>query len=127
MDESLFIDHVDTEWCLRAQSSGFRIFGVCDAVMTHSLGERRRDVWFLRERTVPFHQPFRYYYMFRNAVLLYRRKYIPVRWKLADVVKCLKVVVFFSFAAPNRLGCLKMMALGLIDGLKGVSGRRIGP
>ena len=69
MDESLFIDHVDTEWCFRAKAHGFQLFGVCDAVMTHALGERRKEIWFLRQRVVPFHKPFRYYYMFRNSFL----------------------------------------------------------
>lgn len=44
MDESLFIDHVDTEWCFRAKAHGFRLFGVCDALMNHTLGERRQEI-----------------------------------------------------------------------------------
>jgi len=126
MDESLFIDHVDTEWCFRAKSKGLQIFGLCGAVMTHALGEQRKEVWFLRKRTVPFHKPFRYYYMFRNSVLLYHRKYMPLSWKFADIARCLKMVVFFSWAAENRLICLKMMSLGVIDGLKGITGKRNG-
>ncbi len=124
MDETLFIDHVDTEWCLRAKAKGFGIFGVCDAVMTHTLGEQRKEIFIFRQRTVHFHRPFRYYYMFRNSVLLYRRSYIPLNWKLVDFITRLKVLALFSFIAPNRLACVKMMALGLIDGFKGVSGKR---
>lgn len=124
MDEGLFIDHVDTEWCFRAKAKGFRIFGVCGAVMTHALGERRKEIWFLRRRLVPFHHPFRYYYIFRNSMLLYRRSYMPWNWKLADIARCSKFIFFFGLAAPNRLACLKMMWLGLIDGLRGVSGKR---
>ena len=123
MDEGLFIDHVDTEWCLRAKCKGLRIFGVCDAVMTHTLGEKRRELWFLRQRMVHFHHPFRYYYMFRNSMLLYRRNYIPWNWKLSDIAYRIKIVVLFSLIAPNRFACLKMMALGLIAGLKGVGGK----
>ena len=29
MDDELFIDHVDTEWCFRAKSQGYRLFGAC--------------------------------------------------------------------------------------------------
>lgn len=126
MDESLFIDHVDTEWCLRAKAKGLRIFGVCGAVMTHALGERQKEVWFLRKRTVPFHKPFRYYYMFRNSLLLYRRGYMPWRWKLADIVRCLKMAVFFGWAAEDRRACLRMMWRGVMDGLKGISGKQSG-
>ena len=123
MDEKLFIDHVDTEWCFRAKSKGLQIFGLCGAVMTHSLGEHRKEVWFLRKRSVPFHKPFRYYYMFRNSVLLYQRGYMPLNWKFVDMVRCLKMVVFFSLAAENRFICLKMMFLGVVDGLRGVDGK----
>lgn len=124
MDEGLFIDHVDTEWCFRAKAKGFQLFGVCGAVMTHALGERRKEIWFMRRRIVPFHHPFRYYYMFRNSMSLYRRSYMPLNWKLADITRCLKMAVFFGLVAPNRFACLKMMVLGLIDGLKDVSGKR---
>lgn len=126
MDESLFIDHVDTEWCFRAKSKGLQIYGVCGAVMTHLLGEDRKEIWFLRKRTMPIHKPFRYYYMFRNSLLLYRLRYIPLSWKLADFIKCLKIVFFFSLAIENRSSALKMMYLGVIEGLKGVSGKRNG-
>lgn len=126
MDESLFIDHVDTEWCFRAKSKGLKIFGLCGAVMTHALGEQRKEVWFLRKRIVPFHKPFRYYYMFRNSVLLYSRGYMPWSWKLADMIRCLEMMIFFGWAGENRLICLKMMGLGVIDGLKGINGMRNG-
>lgn len=126
MDESLFIDHVDTEWCFRAKSKGLQIFGVCGAVMIHALGEQRKVIWFLRKRTMPIHKSFRYYYMFRNSVLLYRRGYMPLSWKLADFVKCLKIVFFFSLAAEVRWSALKMMYLGVVEGLRGVRGKRNG-
>lgn len=126
MDESLFIDHVDTEWCFRAKAKELKIFGVCGAVMTHALGEERKEVWFLRKRTVSFHKPFRYYYMFRNSVLLYHRKYMPLGWKFADIARCLKMAIFFSWAAKSRLACIRMMWLGVIEGFKGISGKRDG-
>lgn len=121
MDESLFIDGVDTEWCFRAKSKGFQIFGACGAVMTHTLGEQRREIF---KRIISFHKPFRYYYMFRNSVLLYRRSYMPWRWKFADIARYFKMVIFFSWAAENRLKLLRMMCLGIMDGLKGSSGKR---
>lgn len=123
MDESLFIDHVDTEWCFRAKSKGLQIFGLYGATMTHAIGEQRKEVWFLHKRSVPFHKPFRYYYMFRNSVLLYYRGYMPLLWKFADISRCLKMVIFFSWASENRLACLKMMYLGVIDGLMRVDGK----
>lgn len=122
MEEGLFIDHVDTEWCLRAKSKGFHLYGACGALMTHQLGERRKRVWFLRWRSVPYHSPFRYYYIFRNSMRLLRRPYMPLRWKVADMARCLRSIIFFGLFSSERLACLKMMYRGFKDGLKGVDG-----
>ncbi|MDD2892338.1 MAG: glycosyltransferase family 2 protein [Halothiobacillaceae bacterium] len=127
MDESLFIDHVDTEWCFRSKSKGLKIFGVCDAVMTHALGERRVGLrWFGRQRMIPLHKPFRYYYGVRNSVLLYRRGYMPLKWKAADAVRNIKVVVFLIWKAEQRMDCIRMIGAGLWDGIGGVTGKRVG-
>ena len=122
MDEDLFIDHVDTEWFLRAKDRGWRVFGVCDAVMDHGLGERTVMVWLGRWRYLPIHQPFRYYYIYRNSVLLYRRSYPSRRWKHTDMLRLAKMFVVFSLFAGNRRQNLRMMCRGLADGFKGRSG-----
>lgn len=124
MDEDLFIDHIDTEWCFRAKSKGYHIYGVSDAEMVHTLGEHRKEIWLFRKRTIPFHNPFRYYYIFRNSVLLYRRSYMPWSWKISDFIRCLKILIFFGMFAPNRKACLKMMLNGSIDGYKKISGKQ---
>ena len=61
MEEALFIDQVDTEWCLRARSMGYRVFGACGAILEHRLGEAYYRIWFGRWRQLPRHKPFRYY------------------------------------------------------------------
>ena len=122
MDESLFIDHVDTEWCLRAQSKGYKLFGVPGARMVHTLGDRRTRIWFLRWRNVPYHSPFRYYYILRNSLLMQRRPYMPLKWRVAEFIRCVRVFCFYGLFAPQRGACLRMMLRGIADGLRGVSG-----
>ena len=119
VDASLFIDHVDTEWCFRAKAKGYKLFGVPNAIMLHSLGDHRIRFWFLRWRTVPYHSPFRYYYMFRNSIILQRRSYMPLNWKVADLGRCLRAFVFFGLFSSSRGACLKMMLRGLRDGIAG--------
>ena len=123
MDEGLFIDHVDTEWFLRAHHRGWRSYGVCDAVMRHSLGERTFRVWLGRWRYLPIHKPFRYYYIYRNSVLLYRRSYPTIRWKQTDILRLLMMFVMFAVFAGDRLENLKMMCRGLVDGFRDRAGR----
>ena len=57
MDERLFIDYVDTEWCLRARSRGRACFGVCGAHMQHAFGSRPLPVPWGRGRAVPDRTP----------------------------------------------------------------------
>lgn len=116
MDSDLFIDHIDTEWCFRARSKGFEVYGICDAIMLHSLGDRQVRIWWGRWRTIPFHQPFRYYYIFRNSVLLWQRSYMPVEWKRADRLRILYFLIFFTLFSPNGIANLRMMIKGLKDG-----------
>ena len=123
MDEGLFIDHLDTEWFLRAGAAGWQSFGVCDAVMDHGLGERTVRVWLGRWRYLPVHQPFRYYYVYRNSVLLWRRAYPSARWKPTDMLRLAKMFLVFSLFTGDRRQNLAMMIRGIRDGLKGRAGQ----
>ena len=122
MDEDLFIDHVDTEWFLRAERSKLKTYGVCNAFMLHALGETTHRVHIgRRTRNVPQHKPFRYYYILRNSLLLYRRP-VSRRWKLNDVQRLLQIVFMYAIWTPPRLANARMMALGVWHGVLGRSG-----
>ena len=126
MDASLFIDHVDTEWFLRAKAAGLQAYGVCQAKMQHGLGEQMRRVRFFgigRERHVPQHKPFRYYYMFRNSFALYRRKNFSRKWKWNDMQRLLQIFLFYGICYGPRLKNLAMMLRGLADGLRNNMGK----
>ncbi len=121
MDERLFIDNVDMEWCFRARHRGFHLYGVCDARMRHSIGDTLRAAW-LKPGGVMIHKPIRLYYIMRNRVLLYGRKETPNVWIAQDLPRLL--LKFFGtalFVAP-RLEYLRMMLRGLGDALRGRSG-----
>lgn len=123
MDEGLFIDLVDTEWCLRAAQKGFQLYGITSAKMVHFLGEHKTKVWFLRWRHVSHHKPFRYYYMVRNSLLLLARKDLPWKWKSAELLKILRNIIFFSLFSKHRVKKIRMMSKGIYDGLHGVTGQ----
>ena len=126
MDEGLFIDLVDTDWCMRARAKGYRVFGACSAVLEHRLGETRKRLWAGRWRQVPRHQPFRYYYIFRNTLLLSRRNYVPLKWVLY-YLRWLAILFLVQgvFARP-RAGGLGMMLKGIAHGVRGVTGKLSG-
>lgn len=122
-DENLFIDHVDTEWVLRARAKGYCFFGDCAAVMEHDLGEWRRRIWLWRWREVPIHKPFRYYYIFRNSIWLRGQPYATRVWKRVDAMRLVQLVVFMTLFHPQRFSVLRMVGRGVYDGWRGALGR----
>lgn len=120
MDGSLFIDYVDVEWSLRARHQGLRCYGVLNAEMTHSLGERRVTVF---NCSVAMHAPVRHYYQVRNAILLYKRNYIPVNWKVVDAYKLVAKLAIFIFSAKDKGTEIKMISKGFLDAFRNISGK----
>jgi rhamnosyltransferase len=122
MDASLFIDHVDTDWFLRANENGYSAYVVCEAVMEHLLGERPLRIWLGRWRSLPRHTPVRYYYIFRNSILLYRRSYAKIRWVINDMLR-LGVIfaVLMAVVSPRRQYAV-MILRGVLDGARGRAG-----
>jgi rhamnosyltransferase len=117
MAEDLFIDKVDTEWCLRAAAKGYRLIGAPGAVLHHALGDTAIRVWLGQWRELRQHKPFRYYYMVRNGLLLRRSPYRTRAWCRADMRQLLSLFVYFGALAPQRGASLRMLLRGLVDGL----------
>lgn len=119
MREDLFIDYVDIEWCERALVMGYQSYGVCAAVMHHSLGD---DPIRFMGMQLPARSPLRHYYMFRNAVRLYGQPGLRWNWKVVDGLRLVRKYVFYGMFAKPRAAHLKMMSLGVWHGLTGKMG-----
>ena len=120
MDDALFIDFVDLEWCVRARSRGYAVLGAPGLRLAHELGGEPVRVF---GRQYPSHSPLRHYYLFRNAVALIKRSYIPWTWKSTELVKFpFRLAIYGLFLQP-RLSHLRMALVGIWHGLTG----RMGP
>jgi len=122
MDEALFVDNVDTEWCFRVMSKGYGLFGVCTAAMTHTVGDEIASIRTPFVRDVVVHRPVRLYYIMRNHLLLYGRRDTPARWVLQDVPRLIFKSVVFATAIQPRLANLSMIIKGIQDGIRGKTG-----
>lgn len=122
MEEGLFIDQVDTEWCLRARSKGYGIYGASAAVLEHSIADAAQRVWLGGWRRVPRHEPLRYYYIFRNTLSLVRRRYVPLKETLFLLKWIAGLFVAFGIFGGGS-GDLRMMLRGAFDALRGVTGK----
>jgi rhamnosyltransferase len=74
-------------------------------------------VWFLRWRQVPVHNPNRHYFLFRNAVILMKRPYVPFQFKVSCALIILFMFAFFPILIAPRLTRLRAMMRGLCAGL----------
>lgn len=114
MDESLFIDYVDTEWCLRARKLGFPILVEPSLVMEHEIGTN--NFKFLRWR-VPVHSAARRYYRIRNSFYLMSYSHIPKLTSLREVVVSMMHQAFLVVFTDEKMGHLKSLVRGVRDGL----------
>ncbi len=121
MDASLFIDRVDTEWCLRARAAGFRCFGVGTAHLRHSIGHAGLKLGRFR-REVALHSPLRHYYAFRNSILLMHRGYVGWQWRINETLLLLQMLGVYLTFAPERVTRATMIVRGILHGLLGRSG-----
>lgn len=122
MNEGYFIDHVDTEWCLRVKARGMRLFAIPSARLEHALGDHVVRVWLGRWREVPVHSPARDYYMFRNTVRMLLTTPMSLAWRITHVFRLSQFAVFFGLGMSPRLKRIRLMTRGIIDGIKGRGG-----
>jgi rhamnosyltransferase len=120
MDGSFFIDYVDIEWCARARAAGFKVFGVADAKMRHTIGDQSVRAF---GRVFHLHSPVRNYYFIRNAVLFARKPYLSWRWRAHVAYRIVGQFVLFGVLVPLRIARLGWMLRGLWDGLRNRRGR----
>jgi len=118
MDESLFIDNIDMEWCMRAHASGYTLYGIFAASMRHTIGKQvtSRNWWCGRTFV---HDPQRLYYSTRNRVWLYHRAHTPWLWVVQDIPRLLLRFARMSLLVAPRRAHARAMLRGLWDGLRG--------
>jgi rhamnosyltransferase len=122
-DETLFVDYVDTDFCLRCRAAGRLIAVSAGGRLDHQLGHREQRK-FLGLACYPTnHPPLRHYYIARNRVLMLRRHGLRFpHWMFFDLAASglwlFRVLAF----EPAKGTKLKAMTLGTWDGLRGTSG-----
>jgi rhamnosyltransferase len=113
-DDKLFIEHVDTDWALRAKAKGFTLYGVSGALLEHTIGDAvlmfpgsgRRAFVYPPERT---------YYLVRNSIRLWLRPYATWRWRLFDVWRLCRLLLLYLVFAPDRGSRFKSILQGIRD------------
>lgn len=120
MNEDLFIDFVDIEWCLRAHQKGYKVLGLPWLKMEHEIGEK--PVIFLGKKYVN-HSPIRHYYYFRNIFMLLRMSHIPFQWKISELLKIAPRFFVYAVSTTDKPAHIKHMLKGIYHGVLGRFGK----
>lgn len=116
MDESLFIDGVDDEWCWRAAKvTGCRFFIDDNVIIKHNLG---RSGGKIGKRTISIASPKRLYYQYRNYIWLKKRDYVPRQWIRYNGWKYLLKIIYYPLFVSPRFINLKYIIKGICDGFR---------
>lgn len=118
LDDEFFIDHVDTEWSFRVKNAGYSLFGVPAAVFLHRMGDKSFRFWLFGWKVWPWRSPLRHRYLFRNAVVLLKRNYVPFVWKFWAVIKLIITFWVHLIVDSQRLRQISNMLTGLKYGIK---------
>jgi rhamnosyltransferase len=121
MDDDLFIDSVDNEYCWRIRKNGFLVIKNNDALLAHKLGDGKQKILGFLSVGVP--SPIRHYYQIRNTLLLARRSYVPDYWKYSMLVKVVFKFFVYPFTLNKGFERFKYIIKGIKDGILGRSGK----
>lgn len=114
-DESLFLMHEETDWCIRAMKMGYHLLVVSDAVVYHKVSE-----------TLGLFSKAYLYYIGRNWLMVGKKHY---KWRVYGYILLTEAVTRIPYylcqlARKGQIGMIRFYFQGLIDGLRGVSGER---
>lgn len=101
--EKLFIDHVDTEWCIRAKSKGFRVIAVPQAKLQHELGSPSHRSYGRSGKKLTLRPSIRTYYMLRNGWAISKMSYAPQGWRRYNSIQSLKIILVAIIYGPARM------------------------
>jgi rhamnosyltransferase len=120
MESKLFIDAVDHEWCWRAISKGYGIYIDEDTIMPHVLGDSSYDFKLFK---LTENSPIRTYYVLRNYLLLVRRDYVPLYWKLRNLIILPISIILSLILFKGRIKRFNSVVVAIKDGLIGRAGK----
>lgn len=115
-EEKLFIDYVDTDYCLKLKTFGFKISHLSNFTLQHELGSSRYVNFLYKKALVTNHSHIRRYYITRNRFYVmskYRKKSkIFFRSELKVFINEFLKILFFE---PNKILKIKSIFKGYSD------------
>ena len=123
-DESLFIDMVDTDYCMRLNELGIKMIRISGAILNHSIGNSKQVKKLFGTFNTSNHSATRRYYMTRNRFYTWN-KYKNLNSFTLNRDKKLfkKEFVKIILGEDDKLNKVKMVLKGYKDYKNGVRGK----
>ena len=123
-DDSLFIDLVDTDFCMRLNEENIKMIKVRDAILYHSLGESQTVKSIFGKFNTSNHSALRRYYMTRNRFYTWE-KYKDLNSFTLNRDKKLfkKEFIKIILGERDKINKIKMVFKGYKDYKKGIRGK----
>lgn len=117
-DENLFIDFIDSEYCLRSLQNGYKLIEFKNIYMHHNLGDvsTKHSLKTLKKSGRSFHSSIRLYYMLRNFLYVnhkYKKEFsneLSIFKK--DVINRIKNKLLYK---SNRWQTIKLLMKAIND------------
>lgn len=114
MDEKLFIDYVDFEWCWRARAKGYKLLCIPSVIITHQLGDKQRVVF---GRKVTERSDMRYYYMIRNGIYLSKKSPYLNKNEKRKLFNRSVIFMFGCIFLNHNIKSVRLVLKAFFDGL----------
>ena len=123
-DDSLFIDLVDTDFCMRLNEKNIKMIKVRAAILYHSLGESQSVKSIFGKFNTSNHSALRRYYMTRNRFYIWE-KYKDLNSFTLNRDKKLfkKEFIKIILGEKDKVNKIKMVFKGYKDYKKGIRGK----
>jgi rhamnosyltransferase len=117
-DESLFIDWVDHDYCMRAKIAKYKIVQSINTPLFHVAGNITQHVLFSKKIPTSNHSALRRYYMSRNRTICYKRYLlVDTNFVIDDCLLALREVAKIILLEDDKLNKLSMMCVGIKDAI----------
>ena len=126
--DEFFIDYVDSEYCFRARSRGYRVIRTTRPLMSHTIGAPTRHSVLGVSKWTTNHSPDRRYYIARNDTVMLREyggyKFGSWAWKsLRRRLRTCKRILLYESSKARKIAAV---SAGWWDGVRGRMGPRKG-
>ena len=114
MNDLLFIDGVDTDWCERAVLKKQKLFKSNNVFLKHKIGNKFINVFGIKKS---YHQlDLRVYYIIRNSIYLILYGENRIYWKFVEFQRTLIRILGYQLLSFNKINTLLIIILAIKDG-----------